>query len=143
VLIDGLEVIAGKYMDTILAGKGVFFTGILNEITAALVVTIWFILIFRYLADGRPHWKAVITGGILTGILFSIGRTILSFVMRNSNVNTIYGASGSLVLLLLFVFYFSFILYYGASFIKVYSEASDRPIEPLSHAYHYQLQKLD
>jgi membrane protein len=57
-------------------------------------------------------------------------------------VSTIYGASGSLVLLLLFVFYSSFILYYGASFIKVFAEARDKPILPATDAFHYELQEI-
>jgi membrane protein len=62
--------------------------------------------------------------------------------MRNSNINTVYGASGSIVLILLFVFYSSFILYYGASFIKVYSEATKKPLRVASHAFRYQLREL-
>ena len=78
----------------------------------------------------------------MTGILFSAGKTLLSFVMRNSNINTVYGASGSIVLILLFVFYSSFILYYGASFIKVYSEAIQKPLKLVNQAFRYQLSKL-
>lgn len=143
VLIDSFELIAGDYMDNILSGQGRFFTSALNELSGALVVTVWFIVLFRFLADGRPEWKVVIAGGVLTGILFSAGKTILSFLMRNSNISTIYGASGSLVLLLLLVFYFSFILYYGASFIKIYAASLNRPIKLLGHAFHYQLNEID
>jgi membrane protein len=142
VILDAFEVLAAKYMTQIFSGGGRFFTGAMNEITGAIVVTLWFIMIFRYLADGRPSWKVALVGGCLTGLLFSIGKTILSFLMRHSNVGTIYGASGSLVLLLLFVFYSSFILYYGASFIKVYAGLLKQPIKPLDHAYNYQLQVI-
>jgi membrane protein len=140
ILLDGFELLAAKYMTKIFSGGGRFFTGAMNEITGAIVVTIWFIMIFRYLADGRPSWKVAFVGGCLTGLLFSIGKAILSFLMRHNNIGTIYGASGSLVLLLLFLFYSSFILYYGASFIKVYAGLQKQPINPLDHAYHYQLQ---
>jgi len=122
---------------------GQFFKGALNEITSAVLITTWFILLFRFLADGRPPWRVAIAGGIVTGILFSIGKTVLSLLMRNSNIGTIYGTSGSIVLIFLFVFYSSFILYYGASFIKVYAENSKQFIKPLPHAFHYQLQKVE
>jgi membrane protein len=141
-LLDGFKVLAGKYMDKIFPGGGLFFSGALNQIIGAVIVTIWFILLFRYLADARPSWKTAIAGGCLTGILFSAGKALLSFLLRGSNIGTIYGASGSLVLLLLFVFYSSFILYFGAAFIKVYAEAMQQPLRPMDNAFHYQLREV-
>jgi membrane protein len=143
ILLDGFEVLAGNYMDRILPPAGRrFFSGALNELLGIVVVTIWFILLFRYLADARPSWKVAVAGGCLTGILFSGGKVLLSFLIQKSNLGTIYGTSGSLVLLLLFVFYSSFILYFGASFIKVYSKLLNHPLRPLNHAFLYQLQEV-
>jgi membrane protein len=113
-----------------------------GKITGVIVVAAWFILLFRYLADARPPWKVAILGGCLTGVLFTLGKALLSYLMLRSNIGSIYGASGSLVLLLLFVFYSSFILYYGASFIKVYSEVKGKPLIPDAHAFQYELQEL-
>jgi membrane protein len=142
-LLDGLEVLAGKYIENIVPqGSKQFFNGALNEVMGVLVVAVWFILLFRYLADARPAWKIAIAGGCLTGILFSAGQALLSFLILKSNIGTIYGAGGSVILLLLFVFYSSFILYFGAGFIKVYAEALNKPLRPLSHAFHYKLQEL-
>lgn len=138
-LLDGFEVLAGKYIEKILPGGGVFFSGALNEIIGAVIVAVWFVLLFRYLADARPSWRVAIIGGCLTGVLFSAGKTLLSFLMDRSNIGTIYGASGSLVLILLFVFYSSFILYFGASFIKIYAEARQQPLRPVNHAYRYEV----
>ncbi|MET0391510.1 MAG: YhjD/YihY/BrkB family envelope integrity protein, partial [Chitinophagaceae bacterium] len=120
-----------------------FFSGILNEVIGAVIMITWFILIFRYLADARPAWRVAIYGGVLTGILFSAGKALLGVLLVKSNLGSIYGASGSLVLLLLFVFYASFILYFGAAFVKVYAEASKRPLKTLSDAYHYQLLEVN
>jgi membrane protein len=63
--------------------------------------------------------------------------------MRNSNVSEIYGTGGAIVLILLFVFYSSMILYFGASFVKVYSIAIKSPIVPKRMAYRYQLQEVE
>ena len=142
IFMDGFELLAGNYFEKIWPTGGGFFKGALNEILSVIVITTWFIVLFRYLADGRPSWRIAIAGGCLTGVLFSAGKTLLSFVMRNSNINTVYGASGSIVLILLFVFYSSFILYYGASFIKVYSEAIQQPLRLVNQAFRYQLKKL-
>jgi membrane protein len=141
ILLDGFEVLAGDYIDDIFSGGGSFFTGTLNEITGAVVSITWFILLFRFLADARPSWKVAIAGGVLTGILFTMGKALLSYLMKHSNIATIYGASGSLVLLLLFVFYSSFILYYGASFIKVYSGSLHQSLRLMKNSFHYKVQK--
>ncbi|HKO82431.1 MAG TPA: YihY/virulence factor BrkB family protein, partial [Chitinophagaceae bacterium] len=142
IFMDGFEILSGDYLIKLWPTAGRFFRGALNEIVSIVIVTTWFIVLFRYLADGRPSWKIAIAGGCLTGVLFSAGKTLLSFLMRNSNINTVYGASGSIVLILLFVFYSSFILYYGASFIKVYSETIQQPLRLVNQAFRYQLSKL-
>jgi membrane protein len=142
ILLDGFQILAGNNIGKILPGAAKYFKGAMNEIAGLLIVTAWFIVLFRYLADGRPSWKAVIAGGVLTGFLFSVGKVLLSLLMRSSNIASIYGASASMVLMLLFVFYSSFILYYGAGFIKVYSDKIGKPIEPIDKAYSYRLEKL-
>jgi membrane protein len=142
ILMDGLEILAGKNMEKIWPGVGAFFKGALNEIAGVIIVTLWFIVLFRFLADGRPRWKPTIIGGLLTGLLFSMAKTVLSFLMKNSNIGSIFGASASFVLILLFVFYSSFIIYFGACFIKVYSEAMGKTVFPLPHAYRYRLEQV-
>jgi membrane protein len=142
ILMDGFEILAGKNMEKIWPGVGSFFKGALNEIAGVVIVTLWFIVLFRFLADGRPRWKPTIVGGLLTGFLFSIAKTVLSYLMKNSNIGSIFGASASFVLILLFVFYSSFIIYFGACFIKVYSEAMGKAVFPLPHAYRYRLEQV-
>jgi membrane protein len=142
IMIDTIEVLAGNSMDKLFSGGGSFFKGIMNEVVGACIVTTWFVVVFRYLADARPSWKASLAGGALTGILFSAGKVLLSYLLRKSNISIVYGASGSIVLILLFVFYSSFILYFGASFIKIFSASIGRPIRPLNKAYRYQLKRM-
>ena len=134
-IIDVARVIAEEYIGKIWVAGSLFVTSAVNEIASILVTTIWFIVLFRYLANARPSWRVAKVGGILTGVLFYIGRTILSSVMSNSNAGIIYGAGASIVLILLFVFYCSFILYFGASFIKEYSLFINDPIVPSRKAY--------
>ena len=142
IFMEGFEILSGNYLEKIWPTGGRFFKGALNEIVSIVIFTTWFIILFRYLADGRPSWRVAIAGGCLTGVLFAAGKTLLSFLIKNSNISTIYGASGSIVLILLFVFYASFILYFGASFIKVYAEAIQQPLNLVHNAYRYQLKKI-
>ncbi len=105
-----------------------------RQIISLILVTIWFSLLFKFLPDGRPSWKTVIAGAAFTGFLFTVGKLLLQWVLSYSSMQTIYGASTSSVLLLLFVFYSSFIFYYGACFTKVWAELYNKPIQPAKYA---------
>jgi membrane protein len=97
----------------------------------------WFVVIFRFFADGRPAWKTAVVGGVFAGLLFTLGKSALRFLLSYNTVHTIYGASSAMVMLLLFLFYSSLLFYYSACFIKVYSDAQLMPIRPTAHAIKY------
>ena len=140
--LESLEVIAGNYVDEIWHWGSSYFKSAVQQIASVIIVAAWFILLFRFLADGRPTWKASVIGGSLTGILYIAGKLLLRFLLVSSNIGYLYGAAGSFVLVLLFVFYSSFILYYGACFIAVYSEKKQWSITPGSNAYNYRIEKM-
>ena len=102
--------------------------------SAMLASMSWFIIVFRFLADGRPAWKASVAGGAFAGLLFTIGKSVLRLLLSYNKVHTIFGASSAMVLLLLFVFYSSLIFYYSACFVKVFSDRDSKPVLPTSHA---------
>jgi membrane protein len=80
----------------------------------------------------------VITGGAFTSFFFNLGKLLLQWLLSYSNMQTIYGASTSSVLLLLFVFYSSIIFYYGACFTRVWTEFNKKTIPPGEHAENYE-----
>ena len=139
---ESLKAIAGNYVDEVWHWGSWYFKSAISQIASVIIVAAWFILLFRFLADGKPTWKASLVGGLLTGILFIAGRLLLRFLLVGSNIGNLYGTAGSFVLVLLFVFYSSFILYYGASFIAVYSEKKQWPITLGNNAYKYKIQKI-
>jgi membrane protein len=141
-MLDLIQAIAGNYIRTLWPEGAFFLTGVLGEIAGVVVVSVWFIVLFRFLANARPSWRAAAIGGILTSVLFYVGKTILSTLMSSSNAGAIYGAGAAIVLILLFVFYSSFILYFGACFIKEYSLLTNDPIVPTAGAYQFKLQKV-
>ncbi len=141
-VLESLEVVAGNYVDEIWHWGSMYFKSIIEQIASVIIETSWFILLFRFLADGRPTWKASLIGGLLTGILFFAGKLLLRLLLVNSNIGNLYGASGSFVLVLLFVFYSSFIFYYGACFISVYSEKKQWPVMPNRKAFNYRIQEM-
>ncbi len=126
---NSLQAVSSTLVENLFGMGSFYYQLVFSEITSIIIVSTWFILLFRFLAEGTPKWKAAAIGGLLTGILFSLGRIILRTLLVKGNIGVLYGTSGSMVLVLLFVFYTSFILYFGASFIKIYSAKKNWPIK--------------
>ncbi|RZJ83874.1 MAG: YihY/virulence factor BrkB family protein [Chryseobacterium sp.] len=139
---DSIQAFIGVYINNASPSFGKVFLAILNQLLFIAIVTVWFSVLFKYLTNGRPAWTASWKGGLLTGILFTIGKYILRIMLPLSNIGNIYGASGSIVLIMLFVFYSSFIFYYGACYIKVLSDAQDIPIRPITGAFTYEIKEV-
>lgn len=139
ILTEGMRAVIGNYISEISPFLSVYYHSIANYLISILMATVWFAMVFRYLPDGRPDWKIAFAGAFLTGFLFTIGKIILHWLLTYSNITTLYGTSASIVLLLLFVFYSSLILYYGAAFTKIWGIHKNTPIRPLPHAIHYRL----
>jgi membrane protein len=137
--IEGLQAFVGRYIFEISPLLSFYFNSVFNYVFSIFIVTLWFATLFRFLPDGKPRWSVAFAGGLLTAILFNIGKLILHWLLSYSNINTFYGTSASVVLLLLFVFYSALILYFGAAFTKIWGLHKDLPIQPLPGAVHYKL----
>jgi membrane protein len=99
-------------------------------IVSFAVITALFALILKFLPDGRVEWRDAWVGGVLTSILFTIGKTALAFYLGKAAPGSVYGAAGSLVLIVLWLYYASLILLIGAEFTKVWAAAHSREIQP-------------
>lgn len=141
-LTDSIQAFIGAYINTAAPTFGKIFLSVLNQILFVIIVTTWFTVLFRFLTNGRPSWQTAIRGGILTGILFTLGKFILRIMLPLSNIGNVYGASGSIVLIMLFVFYSSFIFYFGACFVKVLSDHGNKPIRPIKGAFLYEIKEI-
>lgn len=138
-LAEGLETFLHEYTGVLHHDTATFLNVLLNQVISVIIVSTWLAVLFKVLPDADVSWKVVSVGGFFTGILFSIGKVIISALLTAGNLTNIFGASGSIVLLLLFVFYCSFILYYGACFTKVYATYIHKPIEAGENAFKYRL----
>lgn len=107
---------------------------ILNLLISFIVITALFALIFKVLPDAKTKWKDIWPGALASGILFMIGKFAISFYIGKSNVGSTYGAAGSLVILLLWVYYSAMILYLGAEFAKGWSSHKGASIHPNDYA---------
>lgn len=141
-LTDSIQAFIGTYINNASPTIGRFFLSLLNQLIFVIIVTTWFTVLFRFLTNARPSWKTAIRGGLLTGILFTLGKYILRIMLPLSNIGNVYGASGSIVLIMLFVFYSSFIFYFGACFVKVLSDVGKRPIRPIKGAFLYEIKEI-
>jgi len=107
---------------------------IINLVITLVITSVIFGVIFKVLPDAKIKWKDVIAGSITTAILFMIGKFGISFYIGRSNVGSTYGAAGSLVILLLWIYYSSIILYFGAEFTKAYAMEYGTAIMPSDYA---------
>jgi membrane protein len=107
---------------------------IINILLTFVITTIIFAVIFKVLPDAKITWKDVRAGAITTALLFMLGKFAISFYIGKSNIGSTYGTAGSLVVLLLWVYYSSIILYFGAEFTKAYAVEYGEPIHPNSYA---------
>ena len=98
------------------------------------IVTLIFGVIFKVLPDAAIKWKDVLAGAITTALLFILGKFAISFYISKSNVGSTYGTAGSLVVLLLWIYYSSIILYFGAEFTKAFAVKYGSEIRPNHYA---------
>ncbi len=136
---EAMQAFIGRYIFEFSPLISVYFNSVVSYLFSITIVTLWFAMLFRYLPDGRPEWSVALVGALVTSVLFTFGKLILHWLLTYSNINTLYGTSASIVLLLLFVFYSSLILYYGAAFTKIWGINQYKPIRPLPHAMHYRI----
>jgi membrane protein len=107
---------------------------VLNQLLTLVVVSLIFAVVFKVLPDAIIQWKDVILGSVVTALLFMLGKFAISFYIGKSNIGSTYGATGSLVVLLLWTYYSSIILYFGAEFTKAYAVVYGSEIYPSKYA---------
>ena len=106
----------------------------LNVVTSLVVITTLFAMLFRFLPDVVLEWRDVATGALVTAVLFTLGKQAIGLYLGQSSTTSTYGAAGSVIVLLLWVYYSSQILLLGAEFTRVYAEHHGSRIKPQSFA---------
>jgi membrane protein len=108
--------------------------GVITFLISFGVVTTLFALIFKMLPDAEVEWRSAWIGALVTAVLFEIGKFFLSYYLGREGATSSYGAAGSIVLLLLWVYYTSCILFFGAEFTQVYARETGHVIRPAEGA---------
>ncbi|MGE5607995.1 MAG: YihY/virulence factor BrkB family protein [Bacillota bacterium] len=129
--------IASVILSTILTGmSSIIGTGvgaqIVNQLVSLVIFFLLFAMLFKWLPDAEIHWSDVWIGAAVTAILFAIGRYLIGLYLARGSVGSVYGAAGSLVALLVWIYYSAQILYIGAEFTQVYAAGYGRGVQPQS-----------
>lgn len=103
---------------------------ILNFIFSLAVISLLFAMMYKILPDAKIEWKHVWVGSLITGLLFTIGKTALAFYFGTADPGSVYGAAGSVILMLLWVSYSSMIVFFGAEFTAAYAHRYSGEIAP-------------
>lgn len=141
----GFILLASLILNTILDGISqrlyelfpeikVYNAYIINLLLTFVTTTLLFGIIFKVLPDAKIKWKDVLTGAIITSVLFMLGKFGISFYIQNNSVISTYGAAGSIIIILLWVYYSAAILYIGAAFTRANAKLKGREIYPDQYA---------
>ncbi len=120
-VIDAGANAVGTYVQASLAGE-LAVVSILNSAFTLVIAFLLFAMIFKVLPAVRLAWRDVWTGALVTGVSFTLGKFLIGFYVGRSGIASSYGAAASLITILLWIYYSSLILLYGAEFTKAYAE---------------------
>ncbi|MGN6210422.1 YihY/virulence factor BrkB family protein [Asticcacaulis sp.] len=100
-----------------------------NFVLSVLVATVLFALTFKILPDVKFAWRNVWMGAFITGILFTVGKSLIGIYLGHSSLGSTYGAAGSLIVLLVWIYYSTQIIFFGAEFTQVYGRHNGETFE--------------
>lgn len=115
--------------------SGFFMLILTNSLTLA-VVTIIFAVIFKVLPDVDLKWKPALIGALFTALMFSLGKYVIGIYIEKGNPGSAFGAASSIIVILVWIYYTSVILYFGAEFTQAYAEKYTDGIAPSKYAVH-------
>lgn len=110
----------GNFIGDYFSGKEILLKT-LNFVISLGIITALFTMIFKFLPDVRIAWRDVQLGGFITALLFNLGKFLIGIYIGRSSISSVYGAMGSLVIVLVWVYYSAQILFFGAQFTRIYA----------------------
>ena len=116
---------------------------VVNLATTFIIISVLFAIIFKFLPDVKIRWKDVRTGAFFTAGLFMAGQYLINLYIQYAAKTSVYGAAGSILVILVWIYYTAAILYIGAEFTQVYAEAIGSRIEPAEYAVSVQQTEVE
>ncbi|MFN7116179.1 MAG: YihY/virulence factor BrkB family protein [Saprospiraceae bacterium] len=130
-------------LQNMLGETSVYLIWIVNNVISLGIATVVFAMIFKILPDVILRWKDVWVGAFFTTVLFIIGKFLIGLYLGNSSLTDTYGAAGSIVVVLIWVYYSSMIVLFGAECTQVYARRMGNGIEPSRYAVRVETQVVD
>jgi len=140
--IEALLKAFSHYVQSVLPG-GIVIALTVYVVFDFAVVVLLFAMIFKFLPDVEIQWRDVGIGAVMTAILFGIGKWLLGFYLGGGAAGSAYGAASSLITLLLWVYYSSQILLFGAEFTQVYASRAGRGLKPAKYAVRVETKEIE
>ncbi|MEP7111510.1 MAG: YihY/virulence factor BrkB family protein [Ferruginibacter sp.] len=133
-LLNALIAIIGNHLNRLVSGVGKIFIPVIDNLVTFVITASVFAVIFKVLPDAKIKWKDVRVGAFITAILFTLGKIAIGWYLVRSNMATIYGAAGSVIIIMFWAYYSSLILYLGAECTKVYATQYGTKIQPSDYS---------
>jgi membrane protein len=140
--IEALLKAFSQYVQSVLPGGLIVAMSVYLVFDFAIVVLL-FAMIFKFLPDVKIQWRDVWIGAVMTAILFGIGKWLLGLYLGSGAAGSAYGPASSLITLLLWVYYSSQILLFGAEFTQVYADRSGREVKPDEYAVRVERKEVE
>jgi len=135
-LINGVVLALSAKLQMYFPDITLLFVNMFNLVITFIVISALFGIIFKYLPDVLIEWKDVKMGAFFTAILFMFGKFLIGLYIEQVGPGSAYGAAGSLIVILIWVYYTSAILFFGAEFTQVYADCYGGKIKPAEYAVH-------
>jgi membrane protein len=136
-IINSLIDILIRNLVIIFPQNAVILVYVSNMLIVFVIITLLFTIIFKALPDGKISLRDCLIGASFTAFLFMIGKFAIGCCLGSYNIASIYGAAGSFILILVWVYYSAIILYFGAEFTKVYAHAHGQKIIPNAYSVQF------
>jgi len=133
-LLNALVSAFGHYLSKYTSGLSVMLIELTDSVLIFMATTFLFSLMFKMLPDAKIKWKDVLVGGLITSVFFTLGKLGIGYYLGQSNLTSVYGAAGSIMIIMVWVYYSAMILYLGAEFTKVYAKFYGGKIFPNEYA---------
>lgn len=129
-VISGIVLLFSQRLAAYFPQFTIMLVSVINLLLSFVVTAFLFAVVFKVLPDAKIRWRDVSVGAVATTLLFMAGKFIIGFYLGKSSVESTYGAAGSIILILLWIYYSSMILYFGAAFTKEYAQHFGQHIYP-------------
>lgn len=133
-IINSLMDVLNKKLTVYFPQDTIYLFYVTNVLIVFIIITILFTFIFRTLPDGKVVLRDCLIGASFTALLFMIGKFAIGAYLSSSQIASVYGAAGSVILILVWVYYSAVILYFGAEFTKVFAHTHGAKITPNSYS---------